>query len=276
MVWDNTVLRDPEGIVVGLASLGRDITDQAQLEEQYRQAQKMEAVGQLAGGIAHDFNNILQGIKGLVEFASAELPCDTQPYQDLMDVIALVERGRSLVRQLLTFSRREKTEKRHCDLSTLVCSMTKMLHRVIGEHVQLKTSMAGGEHIIYADAGQIEQALMNLCVNARDAMPDGGEIEIEIDRKHIDGEFRQQHPWALEGDYVELKVMDQGKGMTPEILEHIFEPFFTTKEVGRGTGLGLATVYGIVNQHDGFLHVESQVDRGSSFQLFFPAVLPPS
>jgi PAS domain S-box-containing protein len=272
VIWDNTVLKGPDGAVVGTARLGRDITEQAQLEEQYLQAQKMEAVGQLAGGIAHDFNNILQGITGFVEFARAGLLPHSQPFQDLIEVSTAVERARVLVRQLLTFSRREKTEKRYCDLSTVVGGMIKMLHRVIGEHVQVKTSMAGGECMIYADAGQIEQALMNLCVNARDAMPEGGEIRIELDRKSIDAEFHKENPWAQEGEFVELKVSDTGKGMTPEILEHIFEPFFTTKEVGRGTGLGLATVYGIAKQHDGFLHVESEIGRGSIFHLFLPVV----
>jgi two-component system cell cycle sensor histidine kinase/response regulator CckA len=263
-------IHDEKGAIVGSVVTARDITEQVQMEEQLRQAQKMEAIGRLAGGVAHDFNNILQAIKGFNELAAWDLSADSAAFGDLAEISRAVERAQALVRQLLIFSRREKPQNKPFVLGELVSGTTKMLSRLIGENVQLDTMAEDEDLTIWADAGQIEQILMNLCVNAKDAMPEGGTIRISTRSETMDEEFVRQNPWAKKGEYVRLKVEDSGCGMAPETLEHIFEPFFTTKEIGRGTGLGLATVYGIVKQHEGFIHVDSRVGRGSSFSLYFP------
>jgi PAS domain S-box-containing protein len=261
-----------DGRVTQIEGVNRDISERRSLEAQLLQAQKMESVGRLAGGIAHDFNNILQVIKGYSAFVISDVPPQSSTGQDMEQVALAVERAQNLVRQLLLFSRRERPLKKHFALSSLVSGMINMLRRVIGEDMHLATELENEGRCIFADSGQIEQALLNLCINAKDAMPRGGTIRISTRRVLMDASSSQKIPGAREGNFIELIVADHGTGMSQETLDHIFEPFFTTKEVGRGTGLGLSMVYGIVKEHDGFVRVESKRGAGSVFSLFFPEV----
>ncbi len=242
------------------------------LHEQLRQAQKMEAVGQLAGGIAHDFNNLLQAILGYTEMSLDVIPEDNCVHKDLTLVKQAAERAATLTRQLLAFSRRQILQPKSIDLNQLIADLVGILRRVIGEHIELDVKSSEMLGMVRADRGMIEQVLMNLCVNARDAMPDGGRLTIETCNRTISDEFAGNQAWAKGGDYVCLSVTDTGVGMPPEILEHIFEPFFTTKEVGKGTGLGLAMVYGIIKQHDGFIDAQSTPGQGTKFHIYLPLV----
>jgi two-component system cell cycle sensor histidine kinase/response regulator CckA len=245
--------------------------DRRRLEGQLRHAQKMEAVGQLAGGVAHDFNNLLQAIAGYTELSLAELAADSSIRGNLHEVSKAAERAAVLTRQLLTFSRRETLQPAHLDLNDVIADLMKMLGRIIGEHIELTVTPGHELRNVHADRGQVEQILMNLCVNARDAMPDGGRISIETRNEHLGPEYCQAHPSAGEGDYVLLAVSDTGEGIAPEIQERVFEPFFTTKEVGQGTGLGLATVYAIVARHGGLIDLDSGPGRGTTFRVYLPA-----
>jgi len=270
VVWDSTVLKTPEGNMAGIASIGRDVTDQRRLEDQYRHAQKMEAIGQLAGGVAHDFNNLLQVMLGYVEGALHALVPGQSPHAELQEVVQAISRATILVRQLLTFSRRETMRCENLDLDNVILNMSKMLRRVIGEHITLETVAHGNLPTVYADPNHIEQILVNLALNARDAMTNGGNLRIETTAVFLDEDFERSHPWAQTGHYVLLSVSDTGTGMSPDVLEHVFEPFYTTKEVGKGTGLGLATVYGIVRQHGGLINVESSPGKGTVFRIYLP------
>ena len=261
-----------DGSVMTVLSTSRDISERIQLENQLRQSQKMDAIGQLAGGIAHDFNNLLQAIQGYTDLAIDSLESEHPAKDSLGQVMKASMRASSLVQQLLTFSRREMIKRKYLDLNDAIGDLLKMVRRVIGEHIELVINSAEELRTVYADPGQLQQVLINLCVNARDAMPQGGKITIETGNVFIDREYRKQHPWAKPGQFVLLSVSDTGVGIPPETIEHIFEPFFTTKDVGEGTGLGLATVYGIVKQHDGMIDVHSEIDRGAVFQIYFPAV----
>ena len=265
-----TALRNDADSIVGLVWSARDITDELRLEGQLRQAQKLEAIGHLAGGVAHDFNNLLQGILGYGDMAMQELPSDSPAYESIEEVMKAADRATTLIRQLLTFSRREKLEARHVDLNRIISDLMKMIQRVIGEHIELRIAPGHKLGVVFADPGQLEQILMNLCVNARDAMPQGGQIQIETSVARLDRRFCQRHPWARPGEYVLLSVTDNGEGMSPEVRERIFEPFFTTKEAGKGTGLGLATVYGIVTQSGGLIQVESESGKGTCFRIYMP------
>jgi two-component system cell cycle sensor histidine kinase/response regulator CckA len=273
-VWFNTnkvPLFAADGSVVGVLGASLDITEMRRLEEQYRQAQKMEAVGQLAGGVAHDFNNLLQIITGYLELAMHRLPPAHAALHELHEVERATARASTLVRQLLTFSRRDTMRTEVVDLDQLIANLTKMLRRMIEEHIELRTTSHPELPRIVADPGHIEQVIVNLCVNARDAMPEGGTLLIETSLATIDADAAARAPGAVAGQYVVLSVSDSGTGMPPEVVERIFEPFFTTKEVGKGTGLGLATVYGIVHQHGGFVEVTSEPGRGSTFRVYLPA-----
>jgi PAS domain S-box-containing protein len=250
-----------------------DVTQHKQVEEQLRHSQKMEAVGRLAGGIAHDFNNFLTVIQGNVEMALADLPASAPLREDLEEIKSASGRAAVLVRQLLTFSRRNAAQpKVVLDLRGEIANLDKMLRRLIGEHIELVTRCEPGLGHVRADAGQIEQVIVNLVVNARDAMPDGGRLVIEAcNRTLAEAEVRYANH-LRPGRYVEIRITDSGCGMDEETLSRIFEPFFTTKEKRKGTGLGLPTAYGIIKQSGGYLWAESAPGRGSTFRIYLPIV----
>ena len=262
--------RDAGGTVVRLDGVARDITGRRQLEDQLRVSQKMEAVGTLAGGIAHDFNNILAAIKTTVEATLLDVEADDVVREDLTQIDAMVDRAAALTRQLLAFGRRQVLDPRAVDLDALIANIMSMLQRILGEDIRLVMRPASTATTVLADPGQLEQVLVNFCTNARDALPDGGELALITERVIIDDDFCATHPWARPGDYVRLTVSDTGTGMDAATQARIFEPFFTTKELGRGTGLGLAMVYGIVKQHGGLIHVYSEVGKGTTFRVYLP------
>jgi two-component system cell cycle sensor histidine kinase/response regulator CckA len=265
-------LRDSDGQVSGAICMSLDITDRKQLEEQLRQAQKMEAVGRLAGGIAHDFNNLLMVIQGYSDLLVERLP-DGDPLRRNAEQIQMAsQRASSLTRQLLAFSRKQMLAPKILNVQSVVAEMEKILRRLIGEDVQLETSSAPDLGLIKADRSQIEQVILNLAVNARDAMPQGGRLTIETANVELDASY--SHPPAVlsPGRYVMLAVTDNGCGMDAETQAHVFEPFFTTKEKGKGTGLGLATVYGVVKQSGGYVWVYSEPGRGTSFKIYLPRI----
>ena len=270
-------MRDPEGRVVNYVAVKRDVTREAQLEAQLRQSQKMEAVGQLAGGVAHDFNNMLAVIRGNAELLLMYPGQHTaQTREGLNDVVEASERAANLTRQLLTFSRKQVMQPQPLMLNEVIANLTKMLNRVISENIDLQCHYAALLPHVQADTGMMEQVILNLVVNARDSMPEGGELRVATERLTLDAAQAQANPKARAGQFVCLLVSDTGAGIAPEVLPRIFEPFFTTKEVGKGTGLGLATVYGIVNQHQGWIEVSSQVGEGSTFKVVLPAIPAPA
>jgi PAS domain S-box-containing protein len=252
-----------------LFSLFRDITTQRRLEEQLRQSQKMEAIGQLAGGVAHDFNNILTVIHGHASLlVSAEL--EESALRSAQQITQAAERAAALTRQLLTFSRRQLIQPRKLDMNKIVGNMTDLLGRLLGEDVSLQLNYCPSPATVEADVGMMEQVLLNLAVNARDAMPKGGRLAVRIAIVEVNEAHVRHHPEARVGQFVCVSKSDTGSGIPPENLQRIFEPFFTTKEVGKGTGLGLATVYGIVKQHQGWIEVESTVGKGTTFRIYIP------
>jgi two-component system, cell cycle sensor histidine kinase and response regulator CckA len=249
-----------------------DVTERRALEKQLSMAAKMEAVGRLSGGIAHDFNNLLGVIIGYSQVLRRKLDPNSPLKEHAEEVEKAAQRAVSLTRQLLAFSRQQILTLAVVDLNTLVSDMQKMLPRLIGEDITIDITLDSTLGRIKADQGQIEQVVMNLAVNARDAMPNGGKLQIETGNREFDEFYCSEHPGAKPGRYVMLAVTDSGAGMTPQTLAHIFEPFFTTKDVGKGTGLGLATVYGIVKQSGGYIWVDSAPGIGSSFQIYLPRV----
>jgi PAS domain S-box-containing protein len=255
----------------------RDITERKKLEHQLRQSQKMEAVGQLAGGVAHDFNNLLAVIRGNADLLLMD-PADLSPDTSagLKQIVAASERAANLTRQLLIFSRKQTMQSRPLVLNDVIAELTKMLKRIIGEHIDLQCRYSAQLPHVQADAGMIEQALVNLTVNARDAMPRGGQLLITTEAVRFDEEQARRLPEGRAGKFACLIVSDTGTGIAPEHLARIFEPFFTTKEPGKGTGLGLATVHGIVKQHQGWIEVASEVGVGTTFKIFLPAVPAPA
>jgi len=260
-----------------LIAVWRDIGDRKRaeeervnLEKQLYQAQKMEAVGLLAGGVAHDFNNLLQAILGYGALALEESDAESMLHVNLEQIVKAGDRATRLVRQLLAFSRKQVLRLEVLDLNEVVKEFAKMIRRVIGEHIALDIHSGPGLKSIHADRGQLEQILMNLCVNSRDAMPEGGRLKIETDNAEIDAYFCRENAWATPGNYVQLSVSDTGIGMDEETRRRIFDPFYTTKCEGEGTGLGLATVYGIVRQHHGMINVHSEHGLGATFTIYLP------
>ncbi len=272
-----TPMRDPGGKITNFVAVKHDVTRQVQLETQLRQAQKMEAIGQLAGGVAHDFNNLLLVMRGNAELLQLDEDTLSEPVKEsLRQITAAAERAGNLTRQLLAFGRKQVMQAEPLILDEVIVNLAKMLKRLIGEHINLRCHYSAGLPYLEADAGMMEQVLVNLVVNARDAMPHGGDLDISTERAllrdsdlHINSEGRA-------GEFVCLSVRDNGTGIAPEHLPRLFEPFFTTKQAGKGTGLGLATVYGIVKQHQGWIEVDSRPGAGSTFRIYLPTVPPPA
>ena len=248
----------------------RSEIDRKVAQDQLRQAQKMEAIGQLAGGIAHDFNNLLTVINGYSTLVLQKVDAKNQVYKDVEQILNAGERAATLVRQLLAFARRQILEPRQINVNTLVTSLHKILSRLIGEQATLSTRLAADIGLVKADPGQVEQIVMNLVINARDALEQGGTITIETTNIDLDASFLRDNHGAVPGSYIMISVRDNGMGMSREVIGRIFEPFFTTKGQGNGTGLGLATVYGIVKQSSGYITVTSEVGLGTEFHVFLP------
>ncbi|HEU5303120.1 MAG TPA: PAS domain S-box protein, partial [Gemmatimonadales bacterium] len=266
--------RAPDGTIDGIIGVIEDITERKSLGEQLRQAQKMEAVGQLTGGIAHDFNNILTIIitnAGLMADRLAPEQVDLR--SELAELQRAALRGADLVRKLLAFSRQRALELRPVNLADVVKEAEAALRRLLPASVQVSSQIDGTEATINGDAGAIEQILFNLATNSRDAMPGGGTFRVRLHRAWLDEEHRQTRGWGSSGEYVVMAVSDSGCGMTPEVRARVFDPFFTTKEVGKGTGLGMAMIYGLVKQHNGYIDLESEPGQGTTVRLFFPAAL---
>ncbi|MBK9710594.1 MAG: response regulator [Kouleothrix sp.] len=267
-----------DGRPVGLQGIARDISERRraeeerrQLEDQLLQAQKMESIGTLAGGVAHDFNNMLTAIIGNIQLVLEDVLPDSPDYPLLTEIEKAAMRATALTRQLLTFSRRQPIERRTVDLNGTITEVSQMLRRIIGEDVEIAIRQAPGMAPILADPAQVQQVVMNLAVNARDAMPEGGRLLIATGVVDLDEAACRNYAWARPGRYVQIVVSDTGVGMDVETQQRIFEPFFTTKERGRGTGLGLSVVYGIIKQHEGFIQVASEPGHGTTFTIFLPA-----
>jgi two-component system, cell cycle sensor histidine kinase and response regulator CckA len=270
--WYNTPLVDESGQVLGVASLVQDVTERVALEERLRQSQKMEAVGRLAGGVAHDFNNLLTVIMGYSQILTDGLPVASRLKDATTQIRAAADRAAGITRQLLAFSRKQVLSPRVIDLNEIMLNLDTMLRRLIGEDIEVLTVPGRELGAVKADPGQIEQVIMNLVLNARDAMPNGGKITLETENMELDESYAREHEPLQPGRYVMLAVSDTGTGMSPDTQAHIFEPFFTTKEVGKGTGLGLSMVYGIVKQSGGYIWVYSEPGRGTSFKIYLPQV----
>jgi len=264
-------IREAGGRVVGASVIARDITAQKRAEDQLRQAQKMEAIGRLAGGVAHDFNNILAIIAASSELLRDRVDAVAYSGQYIGNIQKAVERGRSLTRQLLAFSRKTVVQPQVLDLNERLREVSKLLCPLMGDDVEIVITPRAETAVVEADPGQLDQVVLNLAVNSRDAMPLGGKFILETSRLEADRTFGEMHKLMPAGKYVLLAVSDTGTGMDPATVAHIFEPFFTTKEVGKGTGLGLATVYGIVQQAGGQIRVYSEPHRGTTFKIYLPS-----
>ncbi len=263
-------VRDLSGKIINFAAVKRDITQERELEEQFRQAQKMEAIGQLAGGVAHDFNNLLTIIRGYSELALDQMHTNDPLLKNVEQIDMAAQRAEALTRQLLAFSRRQILKPDVINLNTTVRNMEKMLRRLIGENISLHSQLDPELKNIRIDEGQIEQVIMNLVINARDAMPAGGRITLETQNTVLNDSYVSEHEATRKGEYVMIAVSDTGIGMSKEIRDRVFEPFFTTKEKGKGTGLGLSTVYGIIKQSNGNIWLYSEPDKGTTFKIYLP------
>jgi PAS domain S-box-containing protein len=268
-------VRNSSGEIINFVAVKQDITQRVQLEDQFLQSQKMEAVGKLAGGVAHDFNNLLTAITGYSDLTMRKLQSEDPLRHNLEQIKRAGDRAAGLTRQLLAFSRKQVLQPKVLSLNTIVSDLSKMLQRLIGEDIQLETSLEPALGTVKADPGQIEQVIMNLAVNSRDAMPDGGKLMIETGNVFLDQAYISRHVSITPGHYVLIAVSDNGAGMDEKTRQRIFEPFFTTKESGKGTGLGLSTVYGIVKQSGGNIWVYSEVGQGTTFKVYLPRIDEP-
>jgi two-component system, cell cycle sensor histidine kinase and response regulator CckA len=273
-IWIEALITtvEEQGRIVGTQSALRDITERKRLEAQFLQAQKMESVGRLAGGVAHDFNNLLTVINGYSEMLIAGIGAQDPLRAKAEQILKAGRQAAQLTQQLLAFSRKQVAQPKPLNLNSLVAEAHGLLQRAVGEGIELVNLLSPGLGPVMADAGQINQVLMNLVVNARDSMPNGGHLTIETKNVEVDASLADEHPEMKPGAYVRLSVADTGMGMSEEIKRQIFEPFFTTKELGQGTGLGLATVYGIVRQNRGGIWVLSEQNRGSVFHIYLPRI----
>ena len=274
--WYNTPLVDDSGRVLGVASLAQDISERVALEERLRHSQKMEAVGRLAGGVAHDFNNLLTVILGYSQILADNVPARSKMADSTAQIKSAAERAAGITRQLLAFSRKTVLRPRVINLNDVLLNLDSLLRRLIGEDIEILTVPANDLGSVKADAGQIEQVIMNLALNSRDAMPRGGKLILETANVTLDDSYARDHQSVPPGRYIMLAVSDTGSGMSLETQSRIFEPFYTTKEVGKGTGLGLSMVYGIVKQSGGSIWVYSEPDRGTSFKIYLPRVDQPA
>jgi two-component system cell cycle sensor histidine kinase/response regulator CckA len=271
-------IHDSSGIITGAASIGRDITRRNSLERERRalearlnQSERLESMGRLAGGIAHDFNNLLAVILNSALFVREELDDREAALSDIDQIEAAAVRASELTRQLLAFARREVVQPQVLDMNFVIAEIDLLLHRTISEQVELVISLSEDPWLVEADPGKLEQILVNLSVNARDAMPDGGTLTIDTANVEIDYEYTKSRPELIPGRYVQLRVSDTGSGMEQEVVEHIFEPFFTTKPTGKGTGLGLPMVFGIVKQAGGDIQIYSEPGIGTTCAILLPA-----
>ena len=277
--WRNRAVTDDQGRTVEILSVGNDVSerkrmeaDHERLEDQLRQSQKMEAVGLLAGGVAHDLNNLLSPILGYGEMLIVDADLQDKQRHDIAQIVEAGERARDLVRQLMAFGRKQTLEVKALNLNDVISAFANLLRRTLREDIDVSLRLAPGLRLVRADRGQIEQVLMNLAVNAQDAMPAGGDLIIETNEVYLDQEYALRHPDLSPGQYVALTVSDTGAGMDPLTQARIFEPFFTTKAMGKGAGLGLATVYGIITQHGGNVSVHSEPGKGTTFNAYLPAI----
>jgi signal transduction histidine kinase len=264
------LVHDPDGKPYRVAGIAEDVTAHRELEEELRQAQKMEAIGRLAGGIAHDFNNLLMVVCGYGHLVLDATPPTDPRHDKLKQILAASNRASALTSQLLAFSRKQMLQPRIVNVNNLLTSMEALLRPVMGEHIRLKVDLASDLPCVKVDPNQLEQVLINLAANARDAMPEGGELRIQT--AFVDGRVGAGFGRDL-GPCIHIQISDTGCGMSQDVLEHVFEPFFTTKGVGKGTGLGLSIVYGIIQQNHGTIHVSSEPGRGTTFEILLPAPL---
>jgi signal transduction histidine kinase len=274
LFWASVIINevhDEEGRAAGFAKVTRDLTERRTMEEQLRQVQKMEAIGQLTGGIAHDFNNLLTVISGNIETVQRRMSrTDSGLYRYLEAAARAVERASTLTHRLLAYSRRQPLEPRSVELNRLIMGMSDLLGRTIGANITIETVLAGGLWQVSADPNQVENAILNLAVNARDAMPDGGKLTLETANTYLDEAYARINAEVIPGQYAMLAVSDTGIGMTPDVVEKAFEPFFTTKALGEGTGLGLSQVYGFIKQSGGHIKIYSELGEGTTVRLYLP------
>ncbi len=265
-------VKDDQGNIFAYVKVGRDVTKELALERQMQEAQRMEAIGRLAGGIAHDFNNLLLAIFGHLDLARLSLPLSHEAREHILNAEKAAKKAADLTKQLLAFGRRQPLRPRDIDLNEVIRELADLLKRILSENIGLDVILGHDLGTIHADMTQMEQVIMNLVLNARDAMPGGGKITIETENVVINGAYVKDHPWAKEGRYVLLTVTDTGAGIPQEILPHIFEPFYTTKKEPGNLGMGLSTVHGIIHQHGGIIHVYSEEGKGTSFKIYLPIV----
>ncbi len=267
-----TPVKNSDGSIVNYLAIKEDITERKSLEEQLRQAQKMEAIGQLAGGIAHDFNNILTSIIGFGSIVAMKMGKDDPQRENLNQVLAGADRAANLTKSLLAFSRKQISNPKPVDINDIITKIGKFIKPILGEDIELTISFKQPVLTINADTGQIEQVLLNMATNARDAMPNGGQLAVETELAELPEELVEIYGYCEPGAYARITITDDGSGMDAETLKRLFEPFYSTKQIGKGTGLGLSIVYGIIKQHKGFINVCSELDKGTTFTIYFPLV----